>query len=111
MIRLRLQIGDGEILDTIDGYVLVYVSADKRFAAPLKSRETTSYPEEEGEHTSSKSVDDAFDYKVTWFVKANVLSIMLMTLLLVSILCYIRKSMILKLSRKCRSMTTTRKSR
>jgi hypothetical protein len=71
MIKVRLQIGDGDILDTADNYGLVYVSADKRFAAPLKSRETTSYPEEEGEHTSSKSVDDAFDYKVTWFVKAN----------------------------------------
>ena len=71
MIKVRLQIANGDILDTADNYGLVYVSADKRFAAPLKSRETTSYPEEEGEHTSSKSVDDAFDYKVTWFVKAD----------------------------------------
>ena len=71
MIKVRLQIGDGDILDTADNYGLVYVSADKRFAAPLKAREVTSYPEEEGEHISPKSVDDAFDYKVTWFVKAN----------------------------------------
>lgn len=71
MIRVRLQIGDGEILDTIDGYGLVYVSSDHRFDAPIKEFEKTSYPEEEGEHVLAKTVSDAFDYKVTWFVKAD----------------------------------------
>lgn len=71
MIRVRLQIGDGEILDTMDGYGLVYVSSDHRFEAPIKEFEKTSYPEQEGENISAKTVDDAFDYKVTWFVKAN----------------------------------------
>lgn len=71
MIRVRLQIGDGDIADTADNYGLVYVSADSRFAAPIKEFEKTSYPEEEGEHIHAKTVSDAFDYKVTWFVKAD----------------------------------------
>lgn len=71
MIRVRLKIGSRGILDTIDGYGLVYVSSDHRFEAPLKEFEKTSYPEEEGEHILAKTVSDAFDYKVTWFVKAN----------------------------------------
>lgn len=71
MIRVRLKIDGSEILDTIDGYGLVYVSSDHRFEAPLKEFEKTSYPEEEGEHILAKTVSDAFDYKVTWFVKAD----------------------------------------
>lgn len=71
MIKVRLQIGDGDILDTVEGYGLVYVSADSRFDAPIKEFEKTSYPEQEGENISAISVDDAFDYKVTWFVKAD----------------------------------------
>ena len=71
MIKVRLQIANGDILDTADNYGLVYVSADSRFAAPIKQREVTTYAEQEGENTSTKTVDDAFDYKVTWFIKAD----------------------------------------
>lgn len=71
MIKVRLQIGDGNIVDTTDTYGLVYISSDNRFDAPIKKFEKTSYPEEEGEHILSKTVADAFDYKVTWFVKAD----------------------------------------
>lgn len=71
MIRVRLQIEGGDILDTADNYGLIYISADSRFHAPIKEFEKTSYPEQEGENVSSKTVDDAFDYKVTWFVKAD----------------------------------------
>lgn len=71
MIRVRLQIANGEILDTANNYGLVYISADSRFSAPIKEFEKTSYPEQEGENISAKTVDDAFDYKVTWFIKAN----------------------------------------
>lgn len=71
MIRVRLQIAEGDILDTADNYGLVYLSADNRFAAPIKQREVTTYAEQEGENISTKTVDDAFDYKVTWFVKAD----------------------------------------
>lgn len=71
MIRVRLQIAEGEIIDTIEGYGLVYISADSRFSAPIKDFEKTTYAEQEGENIHAKSVDDAFDYKVTWFIKAN----------------------------------------
>ena len=71
MIKVRLQIANGDILDTADNYGLVYISADSRFAAPIKQREVTTYPEQEGENISTKTVDDAFDYKVTWFIKAD----------------------------------------
>lgn len=71
MIKVRLRIGEGKILDTVDGYGLVYVNADNRFAPPTKEMERTTYPEDEGEHIIPKTVDDAFDYKSTWFVKAD----------------------------------------
>jgi hypothetical protein len=74
MIKVRLQIGDGVdavALDTIDGYGLVYVSSDNRFEAPIKEFDKTSYPEQEGENIIAKTVSDAFDYKTTWFVKAD----------------------------------------
>lgn len=71
MIKVRLKIDNGDILDTIDGYGLVYVSSDHRFEAPIKEFDKTSYPEQEGENIIVKTVSDAFDYKVKWFVKAN----------------------------------------
>ena len=71
MITVRLQIADGNTVDTADTYGLVYISADSRFAAPIKEFEKTSYPEQEGENILAKTVSDAFDYKVTWFVKAD----------------------------------------
>lgn len=71
MIKVRLQIGNGDILDTIDGYGLVYVSSDNRFEAPIKEFEKSSYPEQEGENIIAKTVSDAFDYKVVWFIKAD----------------------------------------
>ena len=71
MIRVRLQIGNDYAFDTAEKFGLVYVSSDHRFEAPLKAFEKTSYPEQEGENISTKTVSDAFDYKVTWFVKAD----------------------------------------
>lgn len=71
MIKVRLKIGDGEILETSSAYNLVFISSDNRFSAPIKEREKSSYSEQEGENLSRKSVDDAFDYKTTWFIKAN----------------------------------------
>lgn len=71
MIKVRLQIGDGNIVDTADNYGLIYLSADSVFAAPDKGFETTSYVEEEGEHSSNSTVAEAFDYKVRFLIKAN----------------------------------------
>lgn len=71
MIKVRLQIAEGDILETSKNYGLVYISADSRFHAPIKQREVTTYAEQEGENISTKTVDDAFDYKIAWFIKAD----------------------------------------
>lgn len=57
--------------DTFDEYGLCYLSSDNRLAADVKGFETTSYPEEEGEHTDGKTVEAAFDYKVKFLVQAK----------------------------------------
>lgn len=70
MIQSRLQIADGDILNLYDGYKLIHIETDTRFEAPIKKRDTTSYAEEAGEHTDPRTVQDAFDYKVTFIVEA-----------------------------------------
>lgn len=69
MIRVRLKIGDGAIVDTFDAYGLIYLDADERTEAPIKSRESTTYAEEAGEHLDPRSVQDAFDYKVKFLIE------------------------------------------
>ena len=72
MLNVRLKIGDGAIVDTQDlGFI--YLDSDKRTGAPSKGFESTAYPEEEGEHILPKTVDDAFDYKVKFFIQADTL--------------------------------------
>lgn len=71
MLTARLKIGaNGTVQDT-QYYGLVYLSSDKMLGAPTKGFETTSYPEEEGEHILPKTVDAPFDYKVRFYVKAE----------------------------------------
>lgn len=73
MIKVRLKIGNGEIVDTEQAYGLIYLDSDKRVGAPSKGFESTSYPEEEGEHILPVTVDAAFDYKVKFFVQGTTL--------------------------------------
>ena len=70
MLTVRLKIGDGAVSDT-QTYGLVYLDSDKVTGAPSKGFESTSYPEEEGEHIIPKTVDAAFDYKVKFFIQAD----------------------------------------
>lgn len=70
MIRSRLQIGDGSIVDTYDAYKLIQMESDTRFEAPIKKRDVTSYAEEAGGHVDPRTVQDAFDYKVTFIIEA-----------------------------------------
>lgn len=77
MITVRLQIPGvpanndaGAVVDT-QTYGFVYLDSDKRVGAPSKAFESTSYPEEEGEHIIPKTVDDAFDYTVKFFIQAT----------------------------------------
>lgn len=71
MLTARIKIGEGEIVDTYEAYGFIYLDSDKRTAAPVKGFDSTSYPEEEGEHILPKTVDDAFDYKVKFFIQAD----------------------------------------
>ena len=70
MLTARIKIGSGAIADT-QTYGLVYLDSDKVTGAPSKGFESTSYPEEEGEHVIAKTVDAAFDYKVKFFIQAT----------------------------------------
>lgn len=70
MITVRLQIADGEVTDT-QQYGFIYIDSDKRVGVESKGFESTSYPEEEGEHIIPKTVDNAFDYKVKFFIQAD----------------------------------------
>ena len=71
MIKAQIKIGSGSTVYTDEAYGLVYLDSDKRTSAPIKGFEKTAYPEEEGEHIMPKTVDDAFDYKVKFFIQAT----------------------------------------
>lgn len=73
MITVRVKIGDGAITDTAD-LGLIYLDSDKRVGSDNKGYESTSYPEEAGEHILPKIADAPFDYKVKFFVDPNFFS-------------------------------------
>lgn len=56
-------------LDSYTQFGFIYIESDDRVAAPEKKRETTTYAEEEGEHTDLRTVDDVFDYKVKFLIE------------------------------------------
>lgn len=70
MITARIQIENGEILDTYEGWGFIYKVGDRRFAPPEKKRDKSSYPEEAGGHDDPRTVDDEFDYKVSFLIEA-----------------------------------------
>lgn len=71
MIKVRLQIADGEIKDTASEFGLVYLESDNIFAAPLKPFEKSTYAEQAGSNIDPKTVDNEFEYKVKFFIKAD----------------------------------------
>lgn len=71
MIRVRIKIGDGPVQDTVTAYKLIYMESDHRTEAPIKKRDSTSYAEEAGEHIDSRTVQDAFDYRVAFIIDAQ----------------------------------------
>lgn len=70
MITCRIQIENGQILDTYEGHKLIYKEADHRTEAPIKKRDASSYAEQAGENTDRRTVQDAFDYKVQFIIEA-----------------------------------------
>lgn len=73
MIRAKIQIANGAVVDIFDTYGLGYLDSDKRVGPETKGFDATSYPEEEGEHIIPRTVDAAFDYTVKFFVRGTVL--------------------------------------
>lgn len=71
MIKVRIQIGDGAVEDTYSAHGLIYASSDHRTEAPIKERDTVSFAEEAGQHTDPRTVQDAFDYTVSFIISAH----------------------------------------
>lgn len=68
----RIQIEDGQILDTYEGWgFIVMGNGDdkKHFAPPEKKRDKSSYAEEAGAHEDPRTVDDEFDYKIEFLIE------------------------------------------
>lgn len=55
--------------DSYEHWHLIYLESDTIFAPPEKKRETTTYAEQEGENVDPRTVDDVFDYKVTFLIE------------------------------------------
>lgn len=70
MLTARIKIGTASVQDS-RYYGLVYLSSDHVVGAPTKGFEETTYPEQGGVNVSPKTVDDAFDYKVTFFIQTD----------------------------------------
>lgn len=68
MIKSRVQIGDGPIVDFFEEYGFIYLDADERTEAPIKKRDASSYAEEPGEHVDTRTVADAFDYTAQFLI-------------------------------------------
>lgn len=68
MIKVRIKIGDGAIEDTFTAHKLIYKESDHRTEAPIKKRDVTTYAEQPGDNTDPRTVQDAFDYKVTFII-------------------------------------------
>ena len=72
MITARIQIENGQILDTYEGWgFIVMGNGDdkKHFAPPEKKRDKSSYIEEAGAHEDPRTVDDEFDYKIEFLIE------------------------------------------
>lgn len=71
MIKSRIQIEDSDIYDFESLFGFIQVSSDNIFGAPIKAFEQTSYAEQAGVNILPLTVEDAFDYKATFFVSAK----------------------------------------
>lgn len=70
MITSRIEIaGDLEVSDMYERFGFIYKDSDTIFSPPEKKRDTTSYAEEHGEHSDTKTVYDAFDYAVRFVIE------------------------------------------
>ena len=71
MIKSRIKIEDGEIFDFESLFGFIQVNSDNIFGAPVKPFEQTSYPEKAGVNILPLTVEDTFEYKVSFFISAK----------------------------------------
>jgi hypothetical protein len=72
MIRVRLQIGNGEIVDTYDAYRLIYTGVSSHvLAAEANDFEETTYAEQDGRNIDNRATLKSFDYTVKFLVEAE----------------------------------------
>lgn len=67
----RIKIGDGQINDFFKEFGFIYLDADERTEAPIKTRDATSYAEKAGEHVDPRTVQDAFDYTAKFLIECH----------------------------------------
>lgn len=70
MIKSKIRISDGEIVDFYEAYGFVYVDADERTAPNEKEYDKISYAEEAGEHIDPRTVFAPFDYTAKFIIEA-----------------------------------------
>lgn len=70
MIKSRIQIEDGEVLDFYDAFGFIYMDADERTAPDEKEDAVSNYAEEAGEHRDGRTVDAPFDYTAKFLIEA-----------------------------------------
>lgn len=71
MIKSRIKIGNGDILDFEYSFGFVQISSDNILGAPVKAFEQTTYPEQAGVNILPLTIEDSFEYKATFFIKAE----------------------------------------
>lgn len=70
MITSRIQIENGVIDDFYTKWGFIYLVGDHRYAAPEKKRDKSSHPGQAGVNEDPRTVDDEFDYNVTFLIEA-----------------------------------------
>ncbi len=71
MITSHIGFNGAQPTDAYETWGLIYLDADERHEAPTKPLKATSYAEEAGEHIDPRSVQDAFDYRVTFAITGD----------------------------------------
>lgn len=68
-IRVKMGFDGEDLYDTYEKWGFIYIESDNRTAPPEKKRETSTYPEQEGENVDPRTVDDVFDYKIKFLIE------------------------------------------
>lgn len=70
-MRADIQIENGQRQDTRDAFGFIYLESDKWLAAPTRAYAATSYAEQAGENIDPRTVEEAFDFKITFVAEVT----------------------------------------